>query len=98
MQFENISRMNNWANEEKASVLTPMLRDSAAAILETRCSSDLRDYDRITYALKLRFGDAHLTELLHGQLHNRTQQAKEDLTTFVYERSSTTPSRHRNTL
>nr|CAH7725861.1 unnamed protein product [Callosobruchus chinensis] len=40
---------------------------------------------RITSALKLRFGDAHLTELLHGQLHNRTQQAPEDLTTFVYE-------------
>nr|CAH7746635.1 unnamed protein product [Callosobruchus chinensis] len=27
----------------------------------------------------------HLTGLLHGQLHNRTQQAKEDLTTFAYE-------------
>ncbi|VEN48470.1 unnamed protein product [Callosobruchus maculatus] len=58
-----------------------MLRDSAAAILENLCSSDLRDYDKITSALRLRFGDAHLTELLHGQLHNRTQQAKEDLTT-----------------
>ncbi|VEN57542.1 unnamed protein product [Callosobruchus maculatus] len=62
-----------------------MLRDSAAAILENLCASDLRDYDKITSALKLRFGDAHLTELLHGQLHNRTQQAKEDLTTFAYE-------------
>ncbi|VEN55155.1 unnamed protein product, partial [Callosobruchus maculatus] len=85
MQFENIARMNNWSNEEKACVLTSMLRDSAAAILENLCSSDLRDYDKITSALKLRFGDAHLTELLHGQLHNRTQQAKEDLTTFAYE-------------
>nr|CAH7713642.1 unnamed protein product [Callosobruchus chinensis] len=26
-----------------------------------------------------------MTELLHGQRHNRTQQAKEDLTTFAYE-------------
>ncbi|VEN43500.1 unnamed protein product [Callosobruchus maculatus] len=66
MQFENIARMNNWSNEEKACVLTSMLRDSAAAILENLCSSDLRDYDKITSALKLRFGDAHLTELLHG--------------------------------
>ncbi|VEN48518.1 unnamed protein product, partial [Callosobruchus maculatus] len=85
MQFENIARMNNWSNEEKACVLTSMLRDSAAAILENLCSSDLRDYDKITSALRLRFGDAHLIELLHSQLHNRTQQAKEDLTTFAYE-------------
>ncbi|VEN46538.1 unnamed protein product, partial [Callosobruchus maculatus] len=85
MQFENIARMNNWSSEEKACVLTSMLRDSAAAILENLCSSDLRDYDKITSALKLRFRDAHLTELLHGQLHNRTQQAKEDLATFAYE-------------
>nr|CAH7748829.1 unnamed protein product [Callosobruchus chinensis] len=62
-----------------------MLRDSAAAILENLSSSNLRDYSKITSALKLRFGDAHLTELLHGQLHNRTQQAKEDLNTFAYE-------------
>ncbi|VEN38969.1 unnamed protein product, partial [Callosobruchus maculatus] len=62
-----------------------MLRDSAAAILENLCSSDLRNYDKITTARKLRFGDAHLTELLHCKLHNRTQQAKEDLTTFAYE-------------
>nr|CAH7756398.1 unnamed protein product [Callosobruchus chinensis] len=44
-----------------------------------------RDYSKITSALKLRFGDAHLAELLQGPLHNRTQQAKEDLTTFAYE-------------
>ncbi|VEN41039.1 unnamed protein product, partial [Callosobruchus maculatus] len=85
MQFENIARMNNWSNEEKACVLTSMLRDFAAAIFENPCSSDERDYDKITSALKLRFGDVHLTELLHGQLYNRTQQAKEDLTTFAYE-------------
>ncbi|VEN52321.1 unnamed protein product, partial [Callosobruchus maculatus] len=64
MQFENIARMNNWSNEGKACVLTSMLRDPAAAILENLCSSDLRDYDKITSALKLRFGDVHLTELL----------------------------------
>ncbi|VEN42529.1 unnamed protein product, partial [Callosobruchus maculatus] len=34
MQFENIARMKNWSNEEKAFVLTSMFRDSAAAILE----------------------------------------------------------------
>nr|CAH7751572.1 unnamed protein product [Callosobruchus chinensis] len=36
-------------------------------------------------------------ELLYGQLHNRVQQAKEDLTTFTYEHSSIVQSRHRNT-
>ncbi|VEN59224.1 unnamed protein product [Callosobruchus maculatus] len=30
MQFENIARMNNWSNEEKACALTSMLKDSAA--------------------------------------------------------------------
>nr|CAH7745577.1 unnamed protein product [Callosobruchus chinensis] len=85
LQFENIARMNNWSDEKKACALTSMLRDSAAAILENLSSSDLRDYSKITSTLKLRFADAHLTELLHGQLHNRTQQAKEDLPTFAHE-------------
>nr|CAH7740666.1 unnamed protein product [Callosobruchus chinensis] len=40
--------------------------------------------DQITSALKLRFEHAHLTELLHGQQYNWTQQAKEDLTKFAY--------------
>nr|CAH7713641.1 unnamed protein product [Callosobruchus chinensis] len=66
-------------------MLTSVLRDSAAAILENLSSSYLRDYSKLTSALKLRFADAHMTELLHGQRHNRTQQAKEDLTTFAYE-------------
>nr|CAH7767043.1 unnamed protein product [Callosobruchus chinensis] len=78
--------MNNWSSEEKACLLTSMLRDFAAAILENLYSSDLPDYSKITSALNLRFGDAHLTELLYGQLlHNWTHQAKEDLTTFAYE-------------
>nr|CAH7728885.1 unnamed protein product [Callosobruchus chinensis] len=55
------------------------------AILENLFASDLRDYGKITSALKLRFGDAYLTELLHGQLHNWTLQAKKDLTTFANE-------------
>nr|CAH7746938.1 unnamed protein product [Callosobruchus chinensis] len=63
LQFENIARMSNWSSEEKACVLTSMLSDSAAAILENLSSSNLRDYSRITSALKLRFGDAHLTAI-----------------------------------
>nr|CAH7736217.1 unnamed protein product [Callosobruchus chinensis] len=62
-----------------------MLRDLAAAILENLSSSDLRDYSKIVSALKLRFGDAHLTKLMYDEWHNRTQQAKEDLTTFVFQ-------------
>ncbi|VEN37479.1 unnamed protein product [Callosobruchus maculatus] len=46
---------------------------------------ELRDYDKITSALKLRFGDEHLTELLYGQLHQRSQKAKEYLAAFAYE-------------
>nr|CAH7759120.1 unnamed protein product [Callosobruchus chinensis] len=83
LQFENIARINNWSDEKKACALTSMLRDSAAAILENISSSDICDCGKITSALKLRFGDAHLTKLLHCQL--RTQQVKEDLTTFAYE-------------
>nr|CAH7758411.1 unnamed protein product [Callosobruchus chinensis] len=50
LQFKNIARMNNWPSEKKACVLTSMLRDSAAAILENLSSSDLRDYSKITSA------------------------------------------------
>nr|CAH7766081.1 unnamed protein product [Callosobruchus chinensis] len=62
-----------------------MLRDTAAAILENLSLSDLQDYSKITSALNLRFGGAHLTELMQGQLHNWTKQAKEDLFRFAYE-------------
>nr|CAH7738571.1 unnamed protein product [Callosobruchus chinensis] len=62
-----------------------MLKDSAAADLENLSSLNIRDYDRLISALKLRFGDAHLTDLMHGQLHNRTQQGNEDLTKFTYD-------------
>nr|CAH7762853.1 unnamed protein product [Callosobruchus chinensis] len=85
LQFENIARMNNWSNEKIACALSSMLKDSTAAILENLSSLDIRDYGKITSALKLSFGDAHLTELLHSQPHNHTQQAKKDLTTFAYE-------------
>nr|CAH7767087.1 unnamed protein product [Callosobruchus chinensis] len=74
-----------------------MLKHSAAAILENLSSSDLRAYSKITSALKLRFGNADSTELMYDECHNRTQQAKEDSTTFAYERSLTVSSRHRNT-
>nr|CAH7731635.1 unnamed protein product [Callosobruchus chinensis] len=55
-QLENIARISSWSNEEKACVLTSMLR--VAAILDNISSSYLREHDRITFALKLRFGDA----------------------------------------
>nr|CAH7731351.1 unnamed protein product [Callosobruchus chinensis] len=32
LQFENITPMNNWSNEEKTCVLMSMFRDSEAAI------------------------------------------------------------------
>nr|CAH7759628.1 unnamed protein product [Callosobruchus chinensis] len=60
-----------------------MLRDSAAAILENLSLSDIRKYSKITSAIMVRFGDAHSTELMYDELHNRAQQAKEDLTTFA---------------
>nr|CAH7713076.1 unnamed protein product [Callosobruchus chinensis] len=66
LQFENITRMNNWSDEEEEEMRLVMLRDSAAAVLENLPSSDKRDYGKITSALKLGFGDAHLTELLYG--------------------------------
>nr|CAH7715798.1 unnamed protein product [Callosobruchus chinensis] len=43
------------------------------------------DYGETTFALELRNSFAHLTELLHGQLHKRTKQAKVNLTTFAYD-------------
>nr|CAH7748174.1 unnamed protein product [Callosobruchus chinensis] len=63
--------MSNSFNEEKACMLTSMLRNSTAAVLENLSSSDLRDYGKITSALKPCFGNTHSTELLFGQLHNR---------------------------
>nr|CAH7762116.1 unnamed protein product [Callosobruchus chinensis] len=50
-----------------------MLRDSTTAILENLSSSDLREYSKMISALKLRFRDAHLPELLHGQPDTASQ-------------------------
>nr|CAH7755657.1 unnamed protein product [Callosobruchus chinensis] len=60
LQFENIARMNNWSYEEKACELMKNAQRLCSSYFVISISlSDLRDYGKITSALKLRFGDAH---------------------------------------
>ncbi|KAJ3645651.1 hypothetical protein Zmor_023292 [Zophobas morio] len=84
-QFNIIADLNGWNNSEKVNVLAAMLRNSAVNVLQNLPQEDRLNYEKLTSALKLRFGDAHLAELLYGQLRNRIQSLNEDLTSYAYE-------------
>lgn len=84
-QFEIIAELNGWSDTEKASVLAGILRESAMSVLQSLSKEDRRQYDKLTAALKLRYGDVHRSELLYGQLHGRIQKHKEDLSAFAYD-------------
>ena len=77
--------MPGWDKPQKAMVLATMLRDSAVGVLQNLTEAERLDYDTLTKALQLRFGDEHLTELLYGQLQDRIQLPKESLKTFAEE-------------
>lgn len=77
--------MNGWSDVEKASMLAGVLRELALSVLLSLKKDARLHYEKLTAALKLRFGDAFKAELLYGQLHRRVQQPKDDLMVFAYE-------------
>ena len=85
LQFEIVAEINKWDSLEKAKILATVLRESAVSVLNNLAEPDRLDYNKLTEALKLRFGDEHLTELLHGQLHDRVQLYNESLTSYAQD-------------
>lgn len=84
-QFEVVATVNGWTEDERASMLTSMLRDRALAVLQNVPPEKQWDYNHLVSVLSLRFGSEHRTGLHRASLRNRTQRLSEELTEFAYE-------------
>ena len=51
MQFEMLSHLNRWSNEEKAVYLSTSLKGPAMAVLNSLSRSNLYDYQALVTAL-----------------------------------------------
>nr|CAD7201211.1 unnamed protein product [Timema douglasi] len=70
----------DWITDDaKAQYLAEILRGPALAVLQNISEPTRLDYDALTSALVLRFGDKHLRHLYHAQLKNRVQRPNESL-------------------
>lgn len=78
-QFNMISKVNGWSPSQKAANLTASLSGPALVVLGSLSDSDSENFDSICAALKLRFGEEHLSKLYFTQFENRRQGPKEDL-------------------
>ncbi|XP_046599125.1 mediator of RNA polymerase II transcription subunit 15-like [Neodiprion lecontei] len=78
-QFNMISKVNGWNPSQKAANLTASLSGPALVVLGSLSDSDSENFDSICAALKLRFGEEHLSKLYFTQFENRRQGPKEDL-------------------
>lgn len=82
LQFEAACLANRWNDQEKATALVLALRGTALDMLRTLPRGDQEDYQRLTSALELRFGEQHLQQLFRTQLRARKQKPTESLQEF----------------
>jgi hypothetical protein len=84
-QFEVIAVINKWSPEVKAGSLTGSLRGSALSVLTSLADSELYNYESLSKALRLRFGNQHLAKLHLTRLESRRQGKNEDLATLGHD-------------
>lgn len=82
LQFEMAGKANNWSNEEKVMALVVALRGPALDLLRTLPEAEKGDYQKLTAALELHFGEQHLQQLFRTQLKTRKQKVGETLQDF----------------
>ena len=78
IQFDMLSHLNRWSDEEKAVYLSTSLKGPALAVLNT-LSGNLYDYKALVASLESRFGTAHQTELNRSRLKSRSRKRDESL-------------------
>lgn len=84
-QFEIIAKYNGYSEQEKAVVLGCLLRGPARAILVCLNDDELKDFQKVTKELDLRFGEQHFEQFSFVEFHNRKQGKKESLGSFVMD-------------
>lgn len=78
-QFGMLAHLNNWNEEEKATLLAVSLRGAALTVLSNLPAERRGDYRALVTALENRFGTAHQAELHRMKLRNRTRRREETL-------------------
>jgi hypothetical protein len=84
-QLDVVSAANSWDNITKAFQLAAALRGEAADILQTLPVDKRADFQSLTGALELRFGESHLKDFNRLQLKSRRQKAGETLQELAAE-------------
>ena len=84
-QFEMLSRVNCWSEEEKATYLAVSLKGPALTVLSNIPRDNLYDYASLVSALESRFGSSHQAELHRIKLKNRTRKREESLAELAEE-------------
>ena len=78
-QFGILAHLNNWNQEEKATLLAVSLRGAALTVLSNLPAERRGNYQALVTALENRFGTAHQAELHRMKLRNRTRGREETL-------------------
>ena len=78
-QFGMLAHLNNWNQEEKATLLAVSLRGAALTVLSNLPAERRGNYQALVTALENRFGTAHQAELHRMKLRNRTRGREETL-------------------
>ena len=78
-QFTMVAEANSWSPSAKAFHLAASLRGDAANVLETLSEAQRHNFDSLSSALELRFGEKGTKEYSRLQLKSRYQKAGESL-------------------
>lgn len=79
IQFELISELNNWKDDQKAMFLAASLSGNAQSVLADIDKTKRKDYKSICEAFNRRFGTENRTELFRVQLKNILKRKEQSL-------------------
>lgn len=79
VQFDMVSKLNCWGDEERASHLAVSLTGDASSILSDMESADRINFEKLCLALSTRYGTEQRVELHRSELRNKTRLSNETL-------------------
>lgn len=78
-QFEIVSQLNDWSQEQKASFLATSLKGNATMVLSNLSQENRQDFNTLAKALENRFGATHQSELARAKFKTRVKKREESL-------------------
>ena len=85
LQFQMISKYNNWNEKQMAINLATSLRDDARSVLVDLDDAGREHYPSLLGKLNQRFGPQNQTQMFRAILRTRKRQPKEGLPTLAHE-------------